>query len=137
MRKALVLAGFTMSLGASPAQANEQLTFLEYVKQVSSAVAPLRMPERTTTAVLPGRFSGRRADAVLITNDNASLCRGPDYRRCLSLGSLPTKRTVATTVKGESVLLVLDSMSAIRACTVARTTDTAPRSTAAPWITTS
>lgn len=77
------------------------------------------------TAVLPGRFSGRRADAVVITGDNASLCRGPDYRRCLPMGSLPTTRTVATTVKGESLLLVLDNMSSIRACSVDATRDNA------------
>ena len=84
----------------------------------ASAVAPLRMHERTVTAVLPGHFSGRRADAVVITNDNASLCRGPDYQRCLALGHLPTKRTVATTIKGESTLLVLDGLSSIRQCTI-------------------
>lgn len=120
-RNVLTGALWLAALFAAPAQASEFMAQLRH----ASAVAPLRMAERSVTAVLPGRFTGRRADAVLITDDNASLCRGPDYRRCLPLGNLPTKRTVATTVNGESVLLVLDGMSALRVCSVAATNDAA------------
>lgn len=119
MRQALAFVALAVSLVSSAAQADEQVSFMEYLRQVSSAVPPLRIQaERTVSAVFPGRFTGRRAEAVLITNDSASLCRGPDYRRCLALGYLPTRRTVATTVNGESLLLVLDTLSSIRACTV-------------------
>lgn len=101
---------------ALPYWAQAEPTLIEVMQ--SSAVAPLRMQERSVTAVFPGYFSGRRADAVVIHDEAASLCRGPDYRRCLPLGHLPTRRTIATTIKGESKLLVLDTVTSLRVCTV-------------------
>jgi hypothetical protein len=114
LRRALLTALWS----AACCTATAQETFLAQISE-AAAVAPLRMPGPSQTNIMSGHFDGKRADAVIITDGDAKLCKGPDYKRCAPLGQLATARSVAVNrADGKSVILQFDSLSYGQVCTV-------------------
>lgn len=109
----LLFLSAALACGAAVAQDSD---FMQYLRE-ASAVAPLRMPGHVTN-VIPGNFDGQGKQVVLIRDDQAVICKGPDRKQCVALGQLPTQRTVGVNVGGRTVLLQYEGPNVFQACTV-------------------
>ena len=111
-----------MMLASNGVAAQEQVDFKVWLQQISrsSAVAPVGRVASKPINIMPGNFDKpNRTDAVIITEAGTKYCKGPHFKQCDVITTMPLKTTVAVNeTDGRAVLLRMEGPTLFQKCTL-------------------